>query len=475
MSSSSRVQPQLRFLSPDHIAQVHDASLKILSCVGVRVDSACAWEILGRDARVRREGRRAYLAPELVEEALQTAPSSVDVYDQEGVFAFRLGVGEAHFGVGVTALHYQDPETEQTVPFARDHFRSMVRLGGRLSSFDLISTVGIIQDIPPGVADLYAVLEMAANTTKPLVVLVSDEARFEDCLRLLTELRGDLTSKPFVIPYFNPISPLVINAGTVDKMVTAIKHGLPFIYSNYGMIGATTPITSAGTLALLNAELLAGLALSQLLREGTPVILGSLPASFDMRGMGTFYQPQGYLISVACAEMMAHYDIPHCGTSGSGVGWGSGLVAAGHQWMNHILASVTAMELVPFVGDILGAKAFSPRVLVYADDVIHEARRLAAGFEIDEESIGLDDIAEIGPGGTFLESERTFELFRDAYRQSEVLPLLTMEAWQERGALVAEDVLKEYTHQLVAALDPPDDFEDLVARGEAFIRGLDLS
>jgi trimethylamine:corrinoid methyltransferase-like protein len=143
--------------------------------------------------------------------------------------------------------------------------------------------------------------------------------------------------------------------------------------------------------------------------------------------------------------------------------------------MNHILAAVTAMELVPFVGDILGAKAFSPRVLVYADDVIHEARRLAAGFEIDEESIGLDDIAEIGPGGTFLESERTFELFRDAYRQSEVLPLLTMEAWQERGAPEAEDVLKRYTRQLVAALEPPDGFEDLVARGEAFIRGLDLS
>ena len=316
---------------------------------------------------------------------------------------------------------------------------------------------------------------MPPNTTTSLVVLVSDEDRFEDCLRLLTHLRGDLRHRPFVIPYFNPISPLVINAGTVDKMVTAIKYGLPFVYSNYGMIGATTPITAAGTLALLNAELLAGLTLSQLIKAGTPVILGSLPASFDMRGMGTFYQPQGYLISVACAEMMAHYGIPHCGTSGSGVGWGSGLVAAGHQWMNHILASITAMELVPFVGDILGAKAFSPRVLVYADDVIREARRLAAGFEIDDTSIGLADIAEIGPGGTFLESERTFELFREAYRQSDILPLLTLEAWQKLGAPQAEDALQRYTRQLVAGLQPSDGCADLMACGEAFIEGLGLS
>jgi len=473
--SSRAIRPQLKFLQPENVAQVHDASLEILSSVGVRVDSRTAWEVFDREARVRREGRRAYLAPELVEEALQSAPSTIDIYDQEGAWSFQLGVGEAHFGVGVTALFYQDPGSEETVPFTRDRFRSMVRLGERLSSFEIVSTVGIIQDLSPDVADLYAVLELAANTTKSLVVLVSDDERFEDCLRLLTHLRGDLRSRPFVIPYFNPISPLVINAGTVNKMVTAIKYGLPFVYSNYGMIGATTPITPAGTLALLNAELLAGLTLSQLIRAGTPVVLGSLPASFDMRGMGTFYQPQGYLVNVACAEMMAHYGIPHCGTSGSGVGWGSGLVAAGHQWMNHILASVTAMELVPFVGDILGAKAFSPRVLVYADDVIREARRLAVGFEIDHGAIGLADIAEIGPGGTFLESERTFELFREAYRQSDVLPLLTLEAWQERGAPQAEDALKRYTRQLVAGLQPPDGCADLMARGESFIEGLGLS
>ena len=106
--------------------------------------------------------------------------------------------------------------------------------------------------------------------------------------------------------------------------------------------------------------------------------------------------------------------------------------------------------------------------------MIREARRLAAGFVIDDVSIGLDDIAEIGPGGTFLESERTLELFREAYRQSEVLPLLPMEAWQERGAPHAEDILSRYTSQLVAGLEPPDGFEELIARGEAFVRGLDL-
>jgi trimethylamine--corrinoid protein Co-methyltransferase len=402
------------------------------------------------------------------------APSTVDIYDQLGDRSFRLGIGEARFGVGVTALYYQDPLTDEVCPFSRKHYRSMVRLGNALPSYDAVSTVGIIQDLAPEVADLYAVLEMAANTVKPLIVLVSDEHLFEDALRLLEHLRGDVASRPFAVPYVNPITPLIVNAGTVQKMVTAIEHGLPLIYANYGMIGATTPITSAGTLTLLNAELLAGLTLSQLIKDGTPVILGSLPASFDMKGMGSFYHPQGYLLSLACAEMMEHYRLPHCGTSGSGVGWGPGLLTAGHQWMNHMLACTSTMELVPFVGDTLGAKAFSPTIVVYANDVIREVRDFAEGFELDEAPMDLEEIADIGPGGTFLESERTFKLFRDAYRESEVLPHLTLEAWQDRGAPRAEDVLRRYTCELIANLEAPADCDELMARGERFIHSLNV-
>lgn len=87
----------------------------------------------------------------------------------------------------------------------------------------------------------------------------------------------------------------------------SLKETQPFIYSNYSMAGMSAPITPAGTMALLNAELLAGLTLSQLAREGTPIILGSLPAFFDMKEMTNFYDPHSLLLNLACAEMMAHY------------------------------------------------------------------------------------------------------------------------------------------------------------------------
>jgi trimethylamine--corrinoid protein Co-methyltransferase len=464
------VRPRLDVLSREQMQQIHEYTLRILSTSGVRVDSERARQLFARAAGVVVDGDRVRITGDLIDWALEVAPATVEVYDRNANLAFRLP-GRARFGVGVTALQYQDPVSDRVTPFTRKHMESMVRLGDALPSFDAVSTVGIVQDVPPNRSDLYATLEMVANTDKPLVILISDEDLFPRVLELLEHLCGDLSSSPFLIPYFNPISPLVINRGTVSKMFNAAERGLPFIYSNYGMSGASTPITPASALVLLNAELLAGLALSQLIREGTPVILGSLPAFFDMRGMGSFYEPRSYLMDLACAEMMAFYRVPHCGTSGSGMGWGPDLISAGHQWLNHLISCIGKVGLVPFVGDNLGSKAFSPTVLVYANEVIEQARLFAQGFALDESSIALADIFSVGPGGSFLTSDLTLKLFRRAAFQSDIFPNLTLEKWQERGAPEAGKLLRQHTQRLLDGLEPPEDHAELRARGEAFITG----
>jgi trimethylamine--corrinoid protein Co-methyltransferase len=244
---------------------------------------------------------------------------------------------------------------------------------------------------------------------------------------------------------------------------------LPFIYSNYGMAGASTPITPTGALVLLNAELLAGLVLSQLIKAGTPIILGSLPSFFDMKGMGSFYDPLSYLVDLACAEMMAHYELPHCGTSGSGMGWGADLVAGGHQWFNHLVSCIGRVGLAPFVGDNLGSKAFSPAIVVYADEVIKQARLFARGFAVEDATALIGEISKAGPGGSFLMSDLTLKSFRSAYYTSEIFPRLTLEQWQAKGAPKAVRFLRQYTKDLLAELEGAEDHSELLARGHEFI------
>lgn len=470
MANPSLVQPRLAVLTPEQIGQVHAYSLKILSEVGVRVDSERAVGLFARADGVKLDGTRVTIHPETVEWALQVAPSTIDIFNRLGELTFRLGSDSTRFGIGVTNLYYQDPKTDEVTLFSRKHMEIGARLGEILPAYDLVSTIGIIRDVPDGTNDLYAVLEMIANTRKPLVILVSDEKQFIPALALLEHLHGDLGDKPFVIPYFNPVTPLILNRETCDKMLDTIDHGLPLIYSNYGMAGTTTPITPGGTLALMNAELLAGLVLSQLARQGTPIILGSLPAFFDMKTMQEFYDPHTILLNVVCAEMMTFYGLPHAGTSGSGIGWSADLPAAGMHWLNHLTACIGQIGIAPFVGGSLGSLAFSPTSVVNSNDIIQQARRFANGFSLDDESVVLDEIEATGPGGSFLMAKSTRQRFRDAYHTSLIYPRLSLEKWEEQGRPQASHLLKDYTQQLTAEARPPEDHEVIIAKGEEFIR-----
>ena len=222
----SEVRPQISVLTGDQIERVHNFSLEILSTIGIRVDSTRAMSIFEKAGAKPAGDRIVRIPPELVQWALKAAPSTVDICNRIGDAKFQLGdplTNDTRFGVGVTNLYYQDPANDGLIPFSREHMASSTRLGGALESFDFICTIGIVQDCPPEMADLIGTLEMVANTTKPLAVLVSKESCFSATLDLLEHLHGDLATRPFCIPYFNPITPLVLNQGTSDKMLETIR------------------------------------------------------------------------------------------------------------------------------------------------------------------------------------------------------------------------------------------------------------
>ena len=465
----STVQPRIRVLSDEQMAQIHHDALKILASVGLRVESARARNIFTAAGARNGTNDTVYIPRELVDQALHSAPSRIDIYNRRGHLVFRAGADRTRFGIGVTNLHYQDPATDAVVPFARKHMQTAVRLGEFLEGFDLVSTIGVLQDLPVETADLFATLEMTANTVKPLVILVSEGRCFEPALDLLQHLHGDLAKRPFVIPYFNPISPLVLNASTSDKMMATIARGLPFIYSNYGMSGASTPITSAGTLVLMTAELLAGLVFSQLVKPGTPLIVGSLPAVFDMRNMTSRYTHQTVLLNLASAEIMAHYGLPHAGTSGSGPGWGADLPAAGMLWMNHLTSSLGKVGMAPFVGGNFDSLVFSPAMVVYCNEIIRQVLHFSRGFLLTDDLVALDEIHSVGPGGDFLAADSTLRLCRELYEDSPIWPGRTLDQWRADGNPRASIILREYTLQTLSKLSAPEDHDELIRRGEAFI------
>jgi len=469
MVHSTNANPVISLLNESHINLIHNLSLNILKQVGIDVGSDTIRKLLEKKlGRGQVRGDRVFLPSEIVEWAIDVSPSVIEIFNRLGDPAFQLGEDRTRFGPGVTSLYYLDPMTGDVVPFARKHMQEGVRLGDGLANFDVISTLGIVQDVPNHLSDLIGTLEMIANTTKPLVLLVSDEHAFSRVLDLIQHCCGDPGSKPFILPYFNPITPLTFSRGTVENIRTAIERNLPVILSSYGIMGASTPITVTDTFALLNAELLAGLTIAQVLKEGAPVILGPMPSIFDMRTMVTFYGTHSMLLNLAFAELMAHYHIPHCGTSGSTTGWMPDILSTGELMMNHLTSMMGKAGLAPFVGSLHDGKVFSPENMIHAHEIITKVNLFTAGFNISEADSNLDELLQVGPGGSFLTTDRTLKSFRTIYEGSPIYPRWSLETWLEKGKPAYSELLRDYTLDRINTLKPLEDCEVVIARGEEF-------
>ena len=469
----TRVIPKLTLLNADDIQRVHEAAVTILEKTGIRVDDPGARRVFAAAVGAKTDRDRFHIPGEVVDWAIAATPAQVELYRRDGNSGFSvdsLNTERTVFGIGVTNLYYQEPLTDRVIPFERKHMAYATRLGDAMEEFDIVSTPGVIQNVDPINGELLGVLEMLANSKKTLILLVSDPTTFAAALDLIDELIGLPADRPFIIPYVNPVTPLVLNSTTTVKLDLAVSRGLPVIFSNYGMAGATSPVTPSGTLALMTAELLAGLTYCQLLKEGSPVVLGSLPAYFDMGSMMSTYTSQSMLLNLACAEMMSHYNIPHCGTSGGSFGWGPDLIAGNLLWANHLTGGIGKVGLVPFVGSNFDSKAFSPATVVYAADIIRYIRAFGEGLALGAEDINLNEICEVGPGGNYLTSPETLKEFRTYQHTDRIWPTLSLESWEEKGCLKAGEELRKYTNNLVDELIPPEDNERLLFEGERILK-----
>jgi len=467
------MHPSLQLLGPEQIQEVHRYSIRILQDTGIKVESKTALEIFAKSKAVRIKEDVVCLPGELIDHAINQAPSNIEVFNRSRELAFHLGSkqgGKTHFGIGVTNSWFQDIESSRVERFTRKHMQHSTKLGDLLDNYEMVSTLGIPSDVPVEKLDLYATLDMYANTTKPLVLLISGDNKINDVLDLLSYLHGDISARPFCIPYVNPITPLMLNEATTDKMIASINRRLPLMYSNYSMYGGSSPITEGGSLALLIAELLAGLVFSQLVREVSEIILGSLPAAFDMASMGSQYTSSSYLLNLACAEMMSFYEIPHCDTSGSISGRGPDLMASGNLWLNHLSSCMGKIGCAPFVGGNFDSMAFSPATVVLSSQIIGEARKFARGFVLDENSVNLKEIDQVGHGGDYFTSEQTLASMQELNTADSIWTSLSLEAWEQLDRPTAEKELIDQTQDLYSrAQKESESSMDIIMEGEQYI------
>jgi trimethylamine--corrinoid protein Co-methyltransferase len=276
-------------------------------------------------------------------------------------------------------------------------------------------SLNLASDVPQTYADLYQMQAMLSNSTKPILFVTTE---FEGCVKAVEMAEivaggaDSLRRNPLCALYINVTAPLVHNEEALQKLLFMAEKGLPTTYTPVVLRGANGPVTPAGAVAYANAGELAGLVISQLKRQGAPVILsGGTQDMLDMRSMLDIYAaPQN---RVLCVEMAHYYGLPIFGLGGASDSKVPDQQAAAEVAFSLLTETLAGTHLVHDVGYLEGGMTNSLEMIVMADEMIRWVKEFMRGEVVNEETLALDWIDQVGPGGDFLALDHTRQHFRE--------------------------------------------------------------
>jgi len=447
-----------RMFSDAQLDEIHLASLEILRRTGVRVYDVEAVALLGEAGCTVTDENLVRFPAAVIENALLYAPSRVVLCSRTGEPRLYLEGHRTYFGTGSDLPNTRDLESGERRLSLLSDVENTARLADALPNLDFVMSMALPSDVPIDTSDRRSFLAMVENTAKPLVFTAWDETGLADIIAMAETIAGgpaELALKPFLLAYLEPISPLQHSAEVMRKLFMMVDHGLPFVYAPGPVEGASAPITSAGSLAMANAEVLSGLAIAQLRRPGAPFVWGSGSGPMDMRTMvGTYGSPEFLLHCMGMAELAHYYyHLPVWGFSGCGDSKLPDLQAGIESALWILWTALSGANLVHDVGYIESGLTCSYEMIVVGDEIIGFVRRLLGGIELSPDKLALDVIDAVGPGGDFLSTDHTADHFRSTW-YPRLFDRRDYHAWREAGEPTAVENAREFARQTIATHTP---------------------
>ena len=448
---------QLTVLSDKQIADIHDASMEILSTIGVRVPHPEMQQLfVEAGADVLEE---LVLIPEqLVMDALESAGKTFTLYGRDKEKQARFGVGERNYNsVAGEALWVDDTCKERRYAELAD-VTTAARLADGLPHINLVGAMADPQDIPASYRCVAAVIELLKHTTKPVHFWFNDRSSAHYVLEALITAAGsesEVVNYPCTYPFLEPISPLKFPFHGIDLLFETARLSLPVSIGPMAQVGATAPGTLAGTLAQENAEILAGVCITQLIKKGTPVCYGGIPHAFDMRTTQLIFSgPEQVLLSIAMTQMGKHYKLPvyiNVGLTDSKLPDAQAGLEAGITLTCGVLAGA---DIFGHLGISGVDQAASPVMLMLQHEIIGYIERVTRSFEVNPETLALDVIRSVGHDGQFLGEMHTVRHFRKELWFPQLLDRTYWANWMEDGARTMHDRCIERKNEVLETHEP---------------------
>lgn len=454
-------RPRMSVLNEAQVEQIHQATLELLERTGVQVTHPRALALLdGAGAHV--DGDRVRIPAWMVEDAIRQAPSRVVLGNRSGERKVFLEGDKHWFGPSLDCIDYLDPLTSERRRFVSDDCRITSTVADALPNYTWVMTIGMADDVPADISDRVVAKQVFTYTEKPLVFCCKDVDSVRDIYEMALLVTGGeeaFRQAPNCVHYSEPISPLLYYDPAVEKILFCAERGIPLINYPAPQAGSTAPATFAGEVVQGSAESLSGLVLAQLVKPGAPFIYGAFATVMDMRTTVFSYgAPEMSLMVAALAQMAQHYQLPFFGTAGCSDAKFPDAQAAAEATFSCLASALVGANLVHDSGWLDHGSVASPAYMVLVHEILDMVNQLMAGMSVSDESLALDVMDKVGPGGHFLNEDHTYGHFRDVW-YSDLFDRTILDEWRAQGERRFAERLRERTKEAMEHIPAslPDD------------------
>jgi len=462
-------------VSADELESIHEASLTILERIGMDIWDDEAMSLLGdAGAEVYTAQRHVRFPREMILEHIVHAPSEFTLHSWNPERNLRIGgtwmangtVGSAPNIVGLDGVRRTG-----------DHagLSDLLKLAHMLNSVHFVGGYPVEPiDIHPSVRHIHAAFDVLTITDKHIHCYSLGRQKNRDCIEMTRIARGvddeTLDREPSIFTVINSNSPL--------RLVTPMLHGImemasrnqPVVMTPFTLAGAMAPVTLAGALAQQNAEALAGIAMCQIVRPGAPVVYGGFTSNVDMQsGAPAFGTPEYVRTAMIGGQLARRYDLPYRSSNvcaANAVDAQAAYESVFALW-GCVMGGVNMM--MHGAGWMEGGLQASLAKMVLDADLLHMVSSMMDPVVVDDSTLALDAIEEVGPGGHFFGVGHTQERFRTAFYKPMISDWRNYETWAEAGRPEAASKAESLAAAFLAAYEPPAMDQDRREELEAFV------
>jgi trimethylamine--corrinoid protein Co-methyltransferase len=422
VAAGASAGPRLEILSPAEIRRVHDATLEVIERVGVRFPSSRALEIwAAAGATVDRDTSVVRVPGHVIETALRSAPPAYVLAARDPARDCPLDGRHVHLGTDGCGIEVLDPWTLTVRRSSLADVADIARVADALDAIAFHWVAVSAQDRPPETRALEELLAVWRSSTKHVqsesIVTAAETATAVEMAAAIAGGRAALRERPVLSLMQCTISPLAHDGGAIDAALVSAEAGVPVGFMTMASCAFSGPATVAGSLVVGNAEVISALALMQLAYPGSPVYYAAAQTAMDLRsGAYTGGGPEDFLFGAVTNQLADFYDVPlSMGAYATGAkrsDWQAGL----ENGLSAFMASVVGSDMLLGAGLLHGSRIWSYEQLILDTEIDGIVKAMLRGIPVDDASLALDVIAEVGPGGEYLTAPHTRATMRDLWQ-----------------------------------------------------------